>query len=481
MKSILKNLTKILTVAVAIGTFSACNSTEEVATTLPSSATVRNFSLEANDSILSNLDSVFFSIDLYTLEIFNADSLPYGTNVSALTPVITTESASVVELISTNAEGEEETLNYLENTSTAIDFTTPVRLHVVSYDGSTERDYTIRVNVHAVPVDTLVWSRTANTSLPTAFSAINAQHTAMSSSGTYYCMTMYQDEYSIAVTDNPTGQWQTAKINPGFTPDINSLTATNDRLYILDKNGMMYTSADNGTTWEETGVEADNIVGAYGNSLIGTRRDSSTWNIFQYPSGTTIPAPANFPVTNTSNAISITFEMATNPQLIFTGGRKADGNISSDTWAFDGTNWVKVTRREISKQLENMTIVPYFELEPDTISWKVSPRKTVLLAMCGNDATGTPNSTVFMSPDFGMTWNVAPSNMQLPENTVPARTHAQAYPYTGIKSLDSRASHPITEWDVPYILLFGGENAQGITYNTMFRGVITAFTMKPLQ
>lgn len=76
----------------------SCNSDSTTEYELSSSALVRSFSLASNDSILANLDSVFFSIDLYTGQIYNADSLPFGTRIQALTPTILTDGASVIEL-----------------------------------------------------------------------------------------------------------------------------------------------------------------------------------------------------------------------------------------------------------------------------------------------------------------------------------------------------------------------------------------------
>lgn len=49
------------------------------------SVAVSSFSLRANKNIMQNLDSVFFSIDLDRGIIYNADSLPKGTDISKLT------------------------------------------------------------------------------------------------------------------------------------------------------------------------------------------------------------------------------------------------------------------------------------------------------------------------------------------------------------------------------------------------------------
>jgi hypothetical protein len=45
----------------------------------------------------------------------------------------------------------------------------------------------------------------------------------------------------------------------------------------------------------------------------------------------------------------------------------------------------------------------------------------------------------------------------------------------------SRATAPITQWEVPYIYLFGGYDSEGYLYNSVWRGVINRLSFKPLQ
>ena len=64
---------------------SACGSLEEDGIYYSKQNTmVCAFSLQQDTSVLSNLDSIFFTIDLDRSVIYNADSLPKGTNVSAI-------------------------------------------------------------------------------------------------------------------------------------------------------------------------------------------------------------------------------------------------------------------------------------------------------------------------------------------------------------------------------------------------------------
>ena len=70
--------------------------------------------------------------------------------------------------------------------------------------------------------------------------------------------------------------------------------------------------------------------------------------------------------------------------------------------------------------------------------------------------------------------------MQLPDY-VPAFYGAQAVVVESTLHANSRVSRPIEQWQCPYIYLFGGLNANAATYNTMWRGVISRLTDKPIQ
>ena len=73
----------IIAAVMTLGLFS-CNSDEESGSYAQSNVAITAFSLAANEDILSGLDSIFFSIDLKNACIYNADSLPKGTDISRM-------------------------------------------------------------------------------------------------------------------------------------------------------------------------------------------------------------------------------------------------------------------------------------------------------------------------------------------------------------------------------------------------------------
>lgn len=483
----IRQLTICFAVVFATIVFAACNDDEptlENTSTATYNAAVKSFSLAEDDSVVANLDSVFFAIDQKRCLIYNADSLPYGTNVKKLIPVITTmSSVSLAELTVQRAGRSDTVYNYLENSTDTIDFTNPVKLRLVSLDGTMERNYTIQVNVRRQKADTLMWSRAERTALPSLFEVPNEQHTT-SNAAAVYCLTRYQQQYCLAVSkltenvDGGLGQWQSQYVTFGFTPDIDSFTATSNALYILDNEGNLYFSAD-GLQWQNAGEKIHYIYGAYGSEIIASRQEADgSWSVGAFPGGRVAPLPAGMPYEKTSSSVVYGFEMTPRQQLIVAGGRLLDGSLSQDAWGYDGKTWIKISRRQLPVALHSATLVPYYTVSVAS-DWATTRFATMLL-VGGQLADGTLSRTVYVSNDFGINWSEASAEMQLPDY-VPAFYGAQAVVVESTLYANSRASRPIEQWQCPYIYLFGGLNANASTYNTMWRGVINRLTDKPIQ
>lgn len=483
--------------------FIACNEDSDAPTILNGGAAVTSFSLSENNNILSNLDSVYFSIDLDKARIYNADSLPYGTRINKLIPVIVTTGVSVAELhIPRGNNLPDSIMNYLTNSTDSVDFSHgDVILHLVSEDGQFERDYTISVNVHQVKPDSLYWNRISRTKLPSRFNVPNAQKT-VKYNGQAVCLTQSGNNYCIAVCDNPgDNNWSKNNVSFSFTPDIESLNATNDALYILDTNGNLYTSVD-GLSWTSCNTVWSHIYGGYESTLLGVENDATGYYHVTYPATSRKAVAAKCPITATSPLAEYNSEWSASPQVLIIGGQLADGSITGDTWGYDGSTWVKLSNTPISPR-HSMTLVPYYTYKTDSTNWSVTKHLT-LIALGGFNANGIACKDVYISLNEGINWRRADDLMQLPDY-IPAMGAAQAlvFPITytsrAMSSWEefqpkhlpswwqiqnpatSRASQAITQWECPYIYLFGGRSETVGLYNTVWRGVINRLTFKPLQ
>ena len=469
---------------------------------------VTSFSINKNDKVLTGLDSVFFSIDLVNARIFNADSLPKGTDVSKLVINIGTSSASGCELTFRKlGTSRDTTINYLESPNDSINFSDgPIKLSVTSYNGQSKREYTIDVNVHKVDTDTLFWAEGAKTALPSGISAPTVQKT-VEFDGKVYCLTASGSTASVAVNENPyySDRWTNSNVVLPANADVSSFTASDNALYLL-ADGNLYTSTD-AVAWKSTGARMTHIYGGYTDLILGVRNDADGWKHVTYPATTETAVAPTCPVRGTSQMIVYETKWSSSPLALFVGGRDASGMITGAAWGYDGTIWAKLSNRDIDER-EDMVLFPYFTPRVNKSTWRVSER-SALIAMGGRyeSAEGEiVSKTVYVSYDQGITWNEADSYLQLPEY-IPAFASAQAvvvknemsvsgtavasgWQQTGGNRLPvfaapvpfavSRVSTPVTDWECPYIYLFGGEDADGTLHDSLWRGVIRRFSFRPL-
>lgn len=493
--------------------FTSCNddSADEEAEVIYGSTQVKGFSLKANANVLSALDSVFFSIDLVNAQIFNADSLPFGTRVDKLVVQITTDACSKVELNVPRKNAADTVVNYLTNSTDSIDFSNgPVRLHLVSYDGKAERDYTIKVNVHKMEPDLLYWNKPAMRRLPTDIDAPRMQK-SVRWGDTVACLTGDGMHYNIAVTENPyDGDWTVKYVDFGFTPRVESLAAAGGKLFILSDDGYLYSSAD-GQTWSTDGDIWYNIIGNYQDRLLGVINISTGFYVTEYPGQVSTAIPVGFPVDGMSQVCELSSRWTSRPQVVMLGGRTVSGELTNAVWGYDGKQWAKISDN-FPKGVADAAMFDYRVAQTDTLSW-VSKEVPVLIAMCGEDADGL-NKKVYVSRNSGLDWKEGDDLLQLPDYIEP-REGAQAIVVNRMTAADgaavsrsasrewmeyapkrlpqwwmvadsgmavrSRAVAPVTEWEVPYIYLFGGYDAAGHLYDSVWRGVINRLSFKPLQ
>lgn len=469
-----------------------------------SAVMVTSFSLVKNDSVLANLDSVFFSIDLNNAVIFNADSLPKGTKVSRLPVSIGLSSVSTAEITMPGKNGSDTIVNYLTNSTDSIDFSRgSVKLKLVSYNKLIDRTYTIYVNVHNMDPDSLAWGETAMCALPTSLSAPSAQKT-VEFKGQAVCFTQQGANTVRAISSNPANNdWDIAVVSLPSGVVLETLTASDDALYVVGGGNVLYKSQDTGSTWTSTGAEMSYIYGGYGTSVVGVKADGNgAYKHVTYPATTETAVSGSCPVSGTSTSLLFTTKWSEQPMMMILGGRTASGDLTGDMWAYDGSQWVCMSINGIP-DVEGATIVPYFSFRTAT-DWVVT-EYTTLLAFGGKDANGICTNTVYMSLDRGVHWSKAGELMQLPDY-MPQVAYAQALVfektifdssraagwktfapkalpawYKVIHSSASRADKPITQWDCPYIYLFGGIKSDGTLSDTVWRGVINRLSFKPLQ
>ena len=456
----------------------------------PANVAVTKFALKYNSNI-SGLDSTYFSIDLNRGVIFNADSLPKGTSVDKLVANITFSSDVTSAMINmTGGYTREGEIDYKSNPTDSIDFTGNVTLTLQAGDDMS-RTYRIKVNVHKETADSLVWSEMSKGLLPSRLGNPVSQKTVELSGAAVTLLREKDGTYTIArSTDLMKNVWEKQEVTFPFEPDVRTFAASSDALYLLATDGKMHTSTDM-LTWSDTGETWVSMIGAYGATVVGLRDKDGVRTFAQYPlqdlSETAVPA--DFPLTGLSNFVTLQNKWTSSPVAFFAGGKSASGALSGDTWAFDGQEWICLSKDELPA-VQGASIIPYYSYRSST-SGQAMDEYSVWMLVGGRLADGTFNRDVYISFDNGVNWNVGATSLQLPA-MIPAMTECDNVVMGTVKSADfadqwkvvKRVSYEVSgttvTWNCPYIYLIGGYDSQQKLYDTIWRGVLTRLTFTPV-
>ena len=472
---------------------SACNEKDEdvindnYVTT--ESVAVTNFALAPDIKIMRNLDSVFFSIDLDHGVIFNADSLPKGTKISALVAKISYPSSvtsAVIEMSGgTNREG---TINYFSNATDTIDFTGDVTLTLGTSKNAITKTYTIKVNVHKEDPDTLYWDRMGEMSLPSRMPGPKAQKSVVFDGGVVSLIEESDGSYTLAsCSDIFAGRWSKEAAGFSFVPVIESLTASPDgSLYILAGTYLMQ-SADGGHSWTRVASGWDRIIGNYGSALLG----ASGTSMISWPENavSSVQLPDGFPVSGYSQPVEFSNRWTTEPTIVLFGGKRADGQLSASSWAFDGSQWTDISDNSLPA-LEGLSVVDYYSYLNSSSNGLIREFEAYL-AFGGRDSSGNLNNTVYVTYDHGINWYRAQSYMQLPEGlqcgymldalTLGTSMESNLSDRWKVKRrLKYEIDGDVIRWNCPYIFLFGGYGSDMSLIPAIRSGVLQRLTFVPL-
>ena len=450
---------------------------------------VKGFALQADANVLADLDSVHFTVDYDNGLIYNADSLPVGTDITALK--VTVDFLNAVhsaEFIITGATQQvDTTITYSSSSSKSIDFTGKTTLKVISADESQVKDYDVKVLVHKVNPDSLVWPQPWRRDLP-GYRSSAIGHKAVEMGGRYLILNYNGSEsYLLTATSPNQGTWDKQMVNLPFTPDVPSLTATEETLYMLGTDGTLYSSSD-GIAWSSAGVKWHSLIGAYDDRVLGIVGDAAGYYHDEYPhvDGFEVtPVEDGFPVSHSSNMVQVENKWSLSDQAVIVGGLDRDGHVVSDVWGYDGNHWGKINNSHSSvPALTDATLFSYYTFRALSGVRRYGQQQTWYL-MGGKQANGSLNSTIYLSNTQGVTWTQGDSTIAQP-SYMPKFYGAQAFVFNetltagGAGHMPRRVKAAIDSWDCPYIYLFGGYNDQGALLPYVWRGVYNRLFFYPV-
>jgi len=255
------------------------------------------------------------SIDNVNGRIYNADSLPVGTDASRV--AFSTFNASGITAIRSLATGADSTFSAKDST----DFTRPRQITVYAENGNGKRTYTVEVRVHKEEADTFRWNKVgvADDRL-----AALAYPRLLAKDGRLLAFGLLQGNPTLLAADlSAPGAWDCTDLSAtGMDPS--SVQLTGGKLYALAGGGII--RSDDGLAWEkvETAFVPQALVAAGSNrlyALAGGRLHAS-------PDGTvweeeSMDEPALFPTAGFAacHAASPVDKLTEN--LLLTGGGPA--------------------------------------------------------------------------------------------------------------------------------------------------------------
>lgn len=474
----------------------SCNEKSDDTYLNPQNLAVTAFSLKA-DLKNPGLDSVYFSIDLQHGVIFNADSLRKGTPINKVIPQITFSNtpseATIIMSGGTTREGE---VDFKKNPTDSIDFTGDVFLRVKADKGSIGMTYRIKVNVHQVETDSLFWNELSYTGLQTRLDNPKEMKT-IDVEGMPVSLVEEQDgSYSILRYKSASEMIPAASaLALPFKPQVNTLCYGKGEAWILDENGNLWKGNSDLQGWTDTSEKWSALIGTYNASAVGLKSSGSTTLFAQYPliDLNEKEIPEDFPVTGFSNFETLANKWTSSPVAFFAGGKEADGTLSDSTWAFDGSEWVRLSSGGIPA-LEGASLIPYYHYRP-AADGKSMIEYNVWLLLGGRKSDGDFNRSLFISYNNGVNWTLGSSDMQLPDMMPPMYycdnvvvdiekssdlSSGWTKAFNSPRKIDFSVSGDVITWQCPYIYLFGGYSPQGKLNTTIWRGVLGRLTFTPI-
>ncbi|MDR2233180.1 MAG: DUF6242 domain-containing protein [Tannerella sp.] len=386
---------------------SSCLGTDEIGDSLnDSNCLISTFQL-LSDSV-TGLENVKFTIDQVNGLIYNADSMPYGTELrwKVVCKVSFEGFPSAVEVFQA-ATGDSAGWN----TTDSLDFSNFVRFDIFSLDQTNSKRYFAQVNIHQQVPDSMSWQWFSNRLL-----GKTVQEQQVIAYDQYYLMfARAASGYELYRTpQNDKRTWIPIRLSGlnGKSFNLNQITKFEDVYYMPSSDGGLYVS-ENCQDWTPIGQTpvVKSLLGVvYGNQTVKTQnvmcaviQEGNTYYFAtmdadnQWTRGSV--APATFPITGFGSS---TYEAAFYWHLLVAAGKDRNSNLSNVVWeTMDGLNWVKSTNESntIIEKREGIMLTNYDDQ---------------LFMIGGINASNTASKEIYYSKDRGITWSLADSMLYLP-------------------------------------------------------------------
>lgn len=341
-------IVSFLIVSVSFAVTSCLNSDTDYE--FSSDATIHAFAI---DTIYG--EDYTFTIDQLNRLIYNRDSLPL--HADTLIDSIFIKTMTVTGWVTSGAPTDT-----IFNISNAVDLTPAMnndngmKFKVYAADGTTNREYTLKVNVHRQDPDSLMWTDMQEKG--SVFStAINpGEQKAVVLGDELLVYASHTTAYRTPTVPDQYG-WSTVSVT-GLPADakLASALAHGDALYMLTADKRVFTSAD-GAAWTEVTTLGSNVIaliGGFSDRLAGIveidgkpyfniTKDGQNWEAATDAEGRIAleEVPAGFPTEQLSTTLAETRNGV--ERVVLTGMPLADAEETVPWFSMDGLGWADMT------------------------------------------------------------------------------------------------------------------------------------------
>jgi len=340
--------------------------------------------------------------------IENADSLPYGSQISKILTTVSFQSVLVHRPKDISKLAPEDTVWVTYSSSDSIDFTNPREFLVLAADGSATRSYTVKVNVHKMNPDATVWDSLGVSELPTPAGCKERKMVALN--GSLKVLTKAEDGslscFSRAA--DRTGEWKAETMQGAEGLVLETLQCTDGMAYASTETGSLLYSTD-GVDWKTRmlGTEGLRLVGVSSSSfyalqhgkLVCSPRNSENWTEEMLDEDA-----SKLPV---QDITFLTFSQKNGNDRLLIVGKSADGK-QARLWS---KSWSTLTETEQQAgwvyYSENDAVKDTFPLLNQSNVMRYNG--SILLFGGASQDTDSekavkPLGKLFQSQDYGITW-----------------------------------------------------------------------------
>lgn len=446
MNNVYKKITKltgVLSVCVMLTSCLGSKEESEYIQTNAGNALVTSFALKDNSNVMTGLSKYAFTIDhygqsdaalhaLYPADgiIFNPDSLPYGTIPDSVKVTVGFNSPKSVHFNLYNNNGElKQFSNYANDSALWLASYPDVRLKLTSYDESVTKTYHVKVNVHKVRTDTIVW-KTYNESVWPNLD-IQSQRVDTLNGNLMWYVKVGNGDYRVKsnVLRNMTAWSESSQIITLLEEDLDleTMFGYQGSIFAVNRRDGSLWSTTDGIMWgpKSKSMKFVNILGVL-QEVKGNNIDPYYWHPDQLAVIVEIdgelkirysedmgmtwsddgkgdkPVPADFPVKGFVRPIGTPAKASlgnVSSRITIVGGVNKNGELLKTVWSCERKVWADVSGNGSSLPKMCGGSILRYTLNPETPN-------TFWILWPGMLEDNKVSNVVYCSEDNGVSWHI---------------------------------------------------------------------------